>query len=233
MSKPEHYSAASFYFILWVHYEEEETGRLLFNYLTSPLSVDDDVEDNNEAEQADDGTEEEQGGEMLGIVTAEEERSTNEQDGEEKETVTSGLSPLTDESNHRISPVSDITSFRDSPSQSEPVQTDDKAKLPNGDLAGTEEPVDSSNHASVGLVSTTHVSTGPTGLSPAAANQYSLPPSPAVIPPNKDSSPEPCDTQITNGRSPPPSPIATRSRKRKREEIISGDSQNKNNICDR
>ncbi|XP_076006061.1 death domain-associated protein 6 isoform X2 [Genypterus blacodes] len=179
----------------------------------------DDEEDDNEAEQADDGTEEEQGGKMLGSVTAEEEG------GKEKGTVTSGLSPLSDESGHRISPVSDISSPRDSPSQSEPALTEDKSKLPNGDLAGTEEPADSSNQASVVLVSTTLVSKVPAGLS---ANRDSLPPSPAVIPANK----EPCDTQITNGRSPPRSPRATRSRKRKREEISSKVSQNKSNICD-
>ncbi|XP_023250645.1 death domain-associated protein 6 [Seriola lalandi dorsalis] len=162
-------------------------------------------ENGNEAEQMVDGAnKEDQTDEMLGSVK-----------DEEEEPVTSGLSPLSDDSKSQIS-LSDIPSPRDSPSQSEPMQTDDNRPLSNGDLAGSEEPVDSSNHVSLVLVSTTK---DPGDVSPASTNGVSLPLPPAVIL-------KKCDTQTTTGTSPPPSPKATRSRKRKREEKTSENSQN-------
>uniref|UniRef100_A0A4W6F0N6 Death domain-associated protein 6 n=1 Tax=Lates calcarifer TaxID=8187 RepID=A0A4W6F0N6_LATCA len=155
---------------------------------------DENEEDNsNEAEQAGDDANKEDQTDGL---------SESAKD-EEEEPVTSGLSPLTDDSKSQIS-LSDIPSPRDSPSQSEAMQTDNQTPLSNGNLAGLEEPVDSSSHEP-------------------ASNGVSLPLSPAVIL-------EKCDIQTTNGTSPPPSPRTTRSQKRKREEITSGNSQNTKHI---
>ncbi|XP_044027729.1 death domain-associated protein 6 isoform X2 [Siniperca chuatsi] len=177
-------------------------------------------DDSNEAEQACDGPiMEDQTGEVSGSVSAGEEGSVKDED---EEPVTSGLSPLSDESKSEMSPLSDIPSPRHSPSQSEPMQTDNQRPLSNGTLAGLEEPVDSSNHVSVVLVSTSKVTKDPADVSPVAANGVSLPQSPAVIV-------EKCDTQ-TNGTSSPPSLRTTRSQKRKREEITSGNSRNTKQI---
>lgn len=158
----------------------------------------DEVEDDsNEAEQAsNNGSKEEQGAELSG--------ADNDKCG--------------------VFPVSDSPSSRDSPSQSEPMQSKNKKnkkkrQLPKSSPEGKEEAVDSSNHVPVAVVSTSKLSQDTTDLSPDAADQFSSPPSPLVIPPNEDSFRERCDTQTTNGRSPPPSPRNTRSRKRKREEI--------------
>ncbi|XP_029298927.1 death domain-associated protein 6 [Cottoperca gobio] len=167
-------------------------------------------EDNsNEAEPVCDGSNrEEQKDQLSGSVK-----------DEDEEPVTSGLSPLSDESNSQISPLSDLPSPKQSPSQSEPIQTDDQTLLSNGNLAGLEEPVDSSNHV---LVSTSKDTKDPADVSPAAANEVSLPLSPVVIVEN-------CDTQTTNGTSPPPSFRATRSQKRKREDVKSENSENSRN----
>ncbi|XP_071357301.1 death domain-associated protein 6 [Trachinotus anak] len=174
---------------------------------------DENEEDNgNEAEQAeDDATKEDQTDKLLGSVK-----------DEEEEPVTSGLSPLSDDSKSQIS-LSDIPSPRDSPSQSEPTQTDDQRPLSNGNVAGLEEPVDSSNHVSVVPVSTSKDSEDAADDSTVATNGVSLPLSPAVIA-------DKCDTQATNGTSPPPSPRSTRSRKRKRQEMTSGNSQTAKHI---
>lgn len=142
---------------------------------------------------------------------------------EDEEPVTSGLSPLSYESESHISPLSDIPSPRDSPSQSEPMQTDDQTPLSNGNLAGVEEPLDSHSHVSVMLVSTSDVTKDPSDVPPVAANGASLPQLPPVIV-------ETCDTQTTNGTSPPPSPRATRSQKRKREEITPGNANKTKHI---
>ncbi|XP_070777416.1 death domain-associated protein 6 [Enoplosus armatus] len=174
-------------------------------------------DDSNEAEQAGDGTNmEDQTGEVSASVSAGEEGSVKDED---EEPVTSGLSPLSDESKSQMSPLSDIPSPRHSPSQLEPMQTDNQP-LSNGNLTGLEEPVDSSNQVSVVLVSTSKVTKDPADVSPVAANGVSLPLSPAVI--------VSCDTQTTNGTSPPPSPRTTRSQKRKRE--TSGNSRNTKHI---
>lgn len=170
--------------------------------------------DNNEAEQACDGTnKEDQTDEVSGSVSAGEEEGVRDEDGEP---ITSGLSPLSNESKSQTSPLSDIPSPRHSPSQSESVQTDNQRPLSNGNLAGLEEPVDSSNHLSVVLVSTSKVT-------PVAANRAPLPLSPVVIV-------EKCDTQISNGTSPPPSPRTTRSQKRKREEMTAMSPRNTKHI---
>ncbi|XP_040909407.1 death domain-associated protein 6 [Toxotes jaculatrix] len=166
----------------------------------------------NEAEQAGgDANKEDQTDELLGSVK-----------DEEDEAATSGLSPLSDDSKSQIS-LSDIPSPRDSPSQSEPMQTDNQRLLSNGNPAGLEEPLDSSNHVSVVLVRSNKVTKDPADISPVAANGVSLPVSPAMIL-------EKCDTHTTNGTSPPPSPRTTRSRKRKREETTSGSSRNTKDV---
>ncbi|XP_045913758.1 death domain-associated protein 6 [Micropterus dolomieu] len=169
-------------------------------------------DDNNEAEQVCD----DQTAEVSGNVSAGEEGSVKDED---EEPVTSGLSPLSDESKSQISPLSDIPSPSHSPSQSEPMQTENQRPLSNGNLAGLEEPVDSSNHVHV---STSEVTKDSADDSLGAANGVSLPLSPAVIV-------EKHDTQ-SNGTSPPPSPRTTRSQKRKREEMTSGSSQNTKHI---
>ncbi|XP_034400919.1 death domain-associated protein 6 [Cyclopterus lumpus] len=171
----------------------------------------------NEAEPACDGTNTEVPTDQLaGGVSAGEEESLKD----EEEEPASGLSPLSDESKPQISPLSDLPSPRQSPSQSEPMQTDDQTPLSNGNHAGSEEPVDPSNHVSVVLVSTSKVTKDPAGVSPATANGESLP---AVVVEN-------CNTQTTNGTSPPPSLRTTRNQKRKREDVTSENSRNNKHI---
>ncbi|XP_008301227.1 death domain-associated protein 6 isoform X2 [Stegastes partitus] len=167
---------------------------------------DENEEDNSvEAEGArEDANKEDQTDDQMGSVSA----------GEE-EPVTSGLSPVSDETKSQISPLSDIRSPRDSPSQSEPMMTDEQRPLlSNGDLATLQEPVDSSDHVS-GTIKVTKNSADVS----IAVNGKSLPPSPAAV--------DNCDT---NGRSPPPSPRTTRSQKRKREEVTSGNTANTKHI---
>ncbi|XP_076610596.1 death domain-associated protein 6 [Chaetodon auriga] len=186
-----------------------------------PDDEENEEDDSNEAEEACDGAnKEDQTDQVSGSVSAAEEGSVKDED---EEPVTSGLSPLSDESESQISPLSDIPSPRHSPSQSEPMQTDHQGPLSNGNLAGLEEPVDSSNHVSVVLVSTSKGTSDPAAVSPVAANGVSAPLSPAVTV-------EKCDTQTTNGTSPPPSSRMTRSQKRKREDITSGNPQNTKHI---
>ncbi|XP_041810831.1 death domain-associated protein 6 [Chelmon rostratus] len=174
---------------------------------------DENEEDNsNEADEACDGTnKEDQTDQVSGSVSAGEVGSMKDED---EEPITSGLSPLSDESKSQISP--DVPSPRHSPSQAEPMQNDRQRPLSNGNLAGLEEPVDSSNHVSVVLVRTKD----PAAVSPVAANGVSVHPSPAVIE-------DKCDSQTTNGTSPPPSPRTTRSQKRKREEISPQNTKHK------
>ncbi|CAK6971639.1 death domain-associated protein 6 [Scomber scombrus] len=162
-------------------------------------------DDSNASEQAGDDTNQDgQTGEVSEGGSAEEEGSVKDED---KEPVTSGLSPLSDESNSHISPLAGTPSPRDSPSQSEPMQTDNQTLVSNGVVAGEEELVDSSSQVSDTLVSTSKVTKNSADGSPVAANGVSVPPNV-----------ETCDTQTTNGTSPPPSSRATRSLKRKREE---------------
>ncbi|KAM4540001.1 death domain-associated protein 6 isoform 1-T2 [Odontesthes bonariensis] len=180
---------------------------------------DDDNEDDdgNEAEQASEGdNKEDQTYNQPGSVSAGEEGSMKE----EEEPITSG-SPVSDETKSQISPLSDIPSPRDSPSQSEPTQADEQQ--PNGDPDPARELVDSSNQVSIVLVKTNKVSRDPADVSSAAANGE---PSPAP----QTVTVEQCDTQTTNGTSTSPNPRATRSRKRKRDEMTSGNTRNLKHI---
>ncbi|XP_042362183.1 death domain-associated protein 6 [Plectropomus leopardus] len=184
------------------------------------LDEDDNEEDDgNEAEPAsDDVNKEDQLDQLSRSVSAGEEESGKDED---EEPVTSGFSPLSNETKSQISPLSDVPSPRQSPSQSEPMQTDDQTALSNGNHAGLEEHVDSSNQVSVVLVSTSIVTEDLT--TPAAANGVSLPLSPVVIIEN-------LDTHATTGTSPPPSIRATRSQKRKREDTSPEKSRNTKHI---
>ncbi|XP_070702968.1 death domain-associated protein 6 [Pempheris klunzingeri] len=175
-------------------------------------------DDGNEAEHACDGTnKEDQMGGHSGSVSAGEEGSVKDEDDEP---VSSGLGPLSNDSHSQMSPLSDVPSPRHSPSQSELMQTDDQRPLSNGTLAGLDEPVDSSNHVSVVLVSASKVAEDTTDVFPVVANGVSLPLSPTVIV-------ETSNTQVTNGTSPPPPHLrTTRSQKRKREDIASGNTRN-------
>lgn len=132
-------------------------------------------------------------------VSAEDEGSSKEDDDEEG--VTSGLSPLSEGSN-QVSPLSDAPSSANSPSQSEPAQTDQQKPLSNG-TAASEEPAEPSNHVSV--------PEEPAEAPPTVTNGVSSPPSP-------EPSAEKCSSQTNHSTSPPPSVRTTRSQKRKREE---------------
>lgn len=180
---------------------------------------DENDDDGNEAEC--EGTDREgQTDQLAGSVSAGEEESVKDEDEEPA----SGLSPLSDESKSQISPLCAAPSPKQSPSQSEPMQTDDQTLLSNGNRAVLEEPVDSSNHVSVVLVSTSRGAKDPVDVSLAKANGGgSLPLSPVVVV-------ESCDTQTTNGTSPPLSRRATRSQKRKREDATPENSRNNKHI---
>ncbi|XP_037329201.2 death domain-associated protein 6 isoform X2 [Pungitius pungitius] len=184
-----------------------------------PDGDENDDNDGNEAEC--DGTDREgQTDQLAPSVSPGEEESKKDED----EAPATGLSPLSDESKSQISPLSDIPSPKQSPSQSEPMQTDDQTPLSNGNHAVLEEPVDSSNHVSVVLVSTSKGTEDPGDVSLAKANRGgSLALSPVVVV-------ESCDTQTTNGTSPPLSLRATRSQKRKREDMTPENSRNNKHI---
>lgn len=171
----------------------------------------DDEDDNNEAEQVGgEAVREDLTDQLSGSVSAAEEGTTKDED---EEPVTSGPSPLSDESKSQLSPLSDIPSPRLSPSQSEPMLANAHPPLSNGDLS--EEPVESTNHVSVVLVSTSSDTKNPP--SPVAANGVPLI--------------ESCDTQTTmDSLSPPPSPRITRAKKRKREDSSSESAQKRNII---
>lgn len=192
-------------------------GRKDFHFCFCLSLIDDDENEggeNNEAKQACNGTsKDDQTDEVSGSISAGDEESMKDEDDEP---VTSGFSPLSNESKSQKSPLSDIPSPRHSPSQSESVQTDNQKPLSNGNCAGLEEPVNSSNHVSVVLVSTNQAT-------PGADNMVPLPLSPVVIV-------EKCDTQTSKGTSPPPSPRTTRSQKRKREEVKSGSPRKSKHI---
>lgn len=179
--------------------------------ISLPLSVDDENEDDdaNEAEQACvvDNKEDQTYG-QIGSVSAADEGSVKD----EEEPYTNG-SPISDDIKSHISPMSDIPSPRDSPSQSEAMQTDDQQPLSNSN-GKIQEPVDSSNQLSVVVVRTSKATQDTTDASTATATEEPLPVQQMVTV-------EKCDTHMANGTSPPPSPRTTRSRKRKREEMTS------------
>ena len=150
----------------------------------------------------------------MGSVSAGEEGSVKD----EEDPVTSG-SAISDDTKSHISPMSDIPSPRDSPSQSEPTQTDDQQPLSNSN-GKLQEPVDSSNQLSVVRVRTSKPANDTADASTAAVAEEPLSVQQTVTI-------EKCDTQMTNGTSPPPSPHDTRSRKRKREEVMSKNPKKK------
>ncbi|XP_054911194.1 death domain-associated protein 6 [Poeciliopsis prolifica] len=123
--------------------------------------------------------------------------------------------PTSDET--QISPMSDIRSPRDSPSQSESMQTDEQPPLSNESPAALQQSEDSSNQVP-GVPETDD----PTDLpsSPAAAVTNGSP-----SPEQKTVTVEQSDTQTINGTSPDPGPRTTRSKKRKREEMMSSNSR--------
>lgn len=179
-------------------------------FLLLSLDEEDNEEDDiNEVEQASEGTnKEDQNDDQIAHVSAGEEGSLKDED----EQVTS---PASDETKSQISPLSHIPSPAESPSQSEPMQTDDQRPLSNGDHKSLQEPADSSSHESVVL---SNYNQGKTGLT-AAANGKASPSSP-------EDGVERCGTQTSNGTSPPPSPRTTRSQKRKWEERNSQSRKN-------
>lgn len=123
--------------------------------------------------------------------------SPNEEDEDE----VSELSPLSQQSKSVLTPMSSISSPRDSPSQLEPVQTDDRTPLTNG--------------------ASTEPSTEDTAEVPGAANGVALCPTVIV---GKFNTPK--------SKSPPLSPRATRSQKRKREEMTLAEAKH-TITCDR
>ncbi|KAJ4927708.1 hypothetical protein JOQ06_015781 [Pogonophryne albipinna] len=183
---------------------------------TQQAGDDDEEEDGNEAEPACDAADkEDQTDQLAGSVSRDKEGNAKEDDDE----TPSGLSPLSEDSGSQVSPLSDLPSSRQSPSQSEPMKTEEKTPLSNGVPSALEEPADSSNHVSAVPVST---SKGTADVFSAAANGGTVPLSPVVIVENGN-------TQ-TNGTSPPPSIRATRSQKRKMEEMIPENSRNSKHI---
>ncbi|XP_067335650.1 death domain-associated protein 6 isoform X1 [Channa argus] len=148
-------------------------------------------DDTNNAEQAEHDAKEDQTDRLSGSFSAGEEGSAKD----DYEPVTSGLSPFSDGSKSQMSLLSDIPSSKGSPSQSEAAQTENQRPPSDGNVAASEEPVNSSNHVSA-------ITEDPADVPPAVANGLSI----TAI------------AQTTNGTSPPPSPRTTRSQKRKREE---------------
>lgn len=130
--------------------------------------------------------------------------------GMEEETI--GLSPLSNGSRSQTPPLSDSPPQRHNLSNSESVQH--QTPLSNGNLTELERPVDSSDHLSVVLISSSDATT-------VATNRAPLSPTPVTTV-------EESDTMMSNGTSPPPSP--KRSQKRKREERTSRSPQNKKHI---
>lgn len=135
-----------------------------------------------------------------------------EEDGSGMEEETIGLSPLSNGSRSQTPPLSDSSPQRHNLSNSESVQH--QTPLSNGNLTELERPVDSSNHLSVVLISSSDAT-------PVATNRAPLSPTPVTIV-------EGSDTMKSNGTSPPPSP--KRIHKRKREERTSRSPQNKKHI---
>lgn len=176
---------------------------------------DENEEDENEAEQpCESDNKEDQTYDQTGIVSAGGEGSVNDED----EPLTTG-SPSSDEI--LAFPMSNNPSSGGSPAQSEPTQTHEQQLLSNGRPARLKEPVSLTNQLSVVLVRDNQVIKDAAGVRPTAAAGT-----------NGDSLAEQgtvgvgqCESQTTNGTSPPPSPRTTRSQKRKREEKMSENSK--------
>lgn len=151
--------------------------------------------------------------------------SDGDQDGGEedenaevdKDSVMSGISPISQGDTPRISSLVD-ESPTDSPSQSEAMEADKENE--SSDTNFIKEDVVSSNHISAVSVSTS-VETKDSSASPMAANQVSLPPSPVLISTNEDSCTVITETRSANCSPRPPSPKDTsRGRKRRRKEEV-------------
>lgn len=173
----------------------------------------DDEEEDNEVEAANKSENEVDGG------------SDGDQDGGEedenaevdKDSVMSGISPISQGDTPRISSLVD-ESPTDSPSQSEAMEVDKGNESSNTNL--TKEDIVSSNHVSAVSISTS-VGMKDSSASPMAANQVSLPPSPVLISTNEDSCTVITETRSANCSPRPPSPKDTsRGRKRRRKEEV-------------
>ncbi|XP_007564352.1 death domain-associated protein 6 [Poecilia formosa] len=182
-------------------------------------SSDPDIEDEIEASTQQHGAEDDDDNEEDNDNEADE--AVDDADNKEDQTLDeTGSTKDEDDSTSdetQISPMSDIRSPRDSPSQSESMQTDEQQPSTNGSPAALQQSEDLSNQAS--------------GV-PVTDDPTALPSSPAAAVTNGNPSPEQntvtveqSDTQTTNGTSPVPSPRTTRSQKRKREEMMSSNSR--------
>ncbi|XP_038158770.1 death domain-associated protein 6 isoform X2 [Cyprinodon tularosa] len=169
---------------------------------------DDDNEDDNDNE-ADEGCddvdnkEDQTYDQSESVAAADEEDLKDEGDPDSDET--------------QISPMTDIPSPRDSPSQSEAMQTNEPQPSTNGSPAASQQSVTSSSQLSVVLVK---VKEKATEVNPSASTNGNPSPEQKTVTVGQS------DTQTTNGTSPPPSPRTTRSQKRKREETRSTNSRN-------
>ncbi|XP_067111302.1 death domain-associated protein 6 [Osmerus mordax] len=119
-----------------------------------------------------------------------------------------------------FSPLMEDPSPTDSPSQSEPMELDEGNKSANRNA----EDAISSNHKSIVSVST-GVDTSDRSP-PLLANHVSLPPSPEPLLTKKETSQLICETRSANCSPRPPSPIATRKRKRSHQKESTRKSQN-------
>uniref|UniRef100_A0A096M742 Death domain-associated protein 6 n=1 Tax=Poecilia formosa TaxID=48698 RepID=A0A096M742_POEFO len=164
-------------------------------------SSDPDIEDEIEASTQQHGAEDDDDNEEDNDNEADE--AVDDADNKEDQTLDeTGSTKDEDDSTSdetQISPMSDIRSPRDSPSQSESMQTDEQQPSTNGSPAALQQSEDLSNQAS--------------GV-PVTDDPTALPSSPAAA-----------VTNTTNGTSPVPSPRTTRSQKRKREEMMSSNSR--------
>lgn len=192
----------------------ERESALIITLISSFLGEDENEEDENEAEQlCESDNKEDQTYDQTGIVSAGGEGSVNDED----EPLTTG-SPSSDETLNF--PMSNNPSPGGSPNQSDPAQTHEQ-QLSNGRSARLQEPVSLTNQLSVVLVRDNKVIKDGAVVHPSAAAET-----------NGDSFTErgtagtgQCESQTTNGTSPPPSPRTTRSQKRKREEKMLENSQ--------
>uniref|UniRef100_A0A3Q2C6U1 Death domain-associated protein 6 n=1 Tax=Cyprinodon variegatus TaxID=28743 RepID=A0A3Q2C6U1_CYPVA len=174
------------------------------------FSVDDD--DDNEDENDNEADEAYDDGDNKEDQTYDQSESVPEADGED---LKDEGDPDSDET--QISPMTDIPSPRDSPSQSEAMQTNEPQPSTNGSPAASQQSVTSSSQLSVVLVK---VKEKATEVIPSASTNGNPSPEQKTVTVGQS------DTQTTNGTSPPPSPRTTRSQKRKREETRSTNSRN-------
>ncbi|KAM4550579.1 death domain-associated protein 6 isoform 2-T3 [Fundulus diaphanus] len=175
---------------------------------TQQDGADDDDEDDNEEDKDNEAEETCDDGENKEDQTYDQTRSVSTSSEQNLKDEDDGVSDDT-----QVSPMSDIPSPRDSPSQSESMQTDEQQPSPNGSPAASHQPVDASNQQPG----------DPAADGRVVKDAPEVPSSPAAT--NGNPSPQESGTQMTNGTSPPPSPRFTRSQKRKREETTSPGSK--------